>query len=85
MAALSYQSIIDVGGGLLTYLTANMPEKSDLPKFLENQSPQPWSIVVSIDGSGEEITIEGYSENLSKPELTEKVLIDLSKWNNEIE
>ena len=85
MAAMSYQSIIEGGGGLLTYLTANMSEKADLPRYLENGSPEPWSIVLSIDENGEEITIKGYTENLSKPELIEKVSIDLSKWKNEID
>lgn len=66
MAAMSLGNTEEMGGGLLEYLAANMPEHADLPYFEDGRPTRAWTVVLRGIG-GRDVVIAGYAEDLSRP------------------
>jgi hypothetical protein len=75
MAAISFGSLAEQGGTVLTYLSACMPNNDDLPHFTEGKPDQPWCVVIKPGPGESDYTIEGYGTDLAKPMLTRTVTL----------
>ena len=74
-AALIFQDHIETGGDALSYLTASLPPKSDLPPYYADEPGQLWCVVIRDDPETGTILIEGYGEDLETPLITEEVVL----------
>lgn len=72
----AFQSNADMGGSLLTFLTASLPENSDLPPFSEGSPSKPWSVVIRHEDDSDKIVIEGFGDDLSTPLMREEVVLN---------
>ncbi len=74
-AALIFQSHVETGGDALSYVTASLPPKSDLPPYYAEEPGQPWCVVIRNGPETGTILIEGYGEDLETPLITEQVVL----------
>ncbi|MBI4538537.1 MAG: hypothetical protein HY704_03375 [Gemmatimonadetes bacterium] len=75
LAAASLESTLEMGGGIMSYLYAGMPDDPSFPRFTTGRPSQPWTVVVR-EGEGErEFVIEGYGEDLDSPRKVERVTL----------
>ena len=76
MAAASFREIRDMGGTLVTYVTASMADNADMPPFASNAPISPWSVVLRQLDDGR-VVVEGYGESLSEPMAADTVTLRL--------
>lgn len=75
MSAIAFQSAMETGGSLVSFIVSSLPPDSRMPRFINEGPATPWSIVLSEPGDDGEIMIEGFGEDSTKPLFTEKVTI----------
>lgn len=74
MAAATLQSNVQMGGNLITYVMASLPDKFNYA--LEQDKPtRPWSIVIRTTADPHVVQVEGYAEDLKKPLFTQNAKI----------
>jgi len=75
LAAVSFQNSMEMGGGVLSYLYAAMPDDPSFPRITANTPSEPWSVVIRTGEAEGELVIEGYGEDLSAPVKVERVTL----------
>ena len=82
LARLSFQSTLEQGGSLTTFLAASSPPEEQgeerLPKYCEDQPCGPYSIALSYDLESGEVVMAAYAEDLSDPIEDRRVKIELN-------
>lgn len=73
IADAAFGSICETGGSPLSYLAACINDPADLPPFAHEKPDSPYSVVVSYDNKQNCFVIEGYTDNITKPAIVEKV------------
>lgn len=73
MADASFCSMCEMGGTPLSYLSACMGEKSPKVKFCEGKPDTPNSVSVTFDNDQQSFVIEGYTDDLTKPAIVERI------------
>ena len=75
MAAMSYQSAVEMGATPVHYLTASMPDDADMARLLWNEPAQPWSVLIK-DGPGDnDFVLEAYAEGTAAPARQETLTV----------
>lgn len=74
-AGLSFASIMEGGGDVFSYLAASMPDGAAFTCF--EAEPKPYCVAVKTGASEQELVIEGYGQDLSKPLVSERVSVGL--------
>lgn len=70
-ATLSLNSILDMGGNPVTYVTANIGDPSGFPTFIWEGPAATNSVVIRPGAQPQEFVIEGYGADTAKPVRTE--------------
>jgi hypothetical protein len=70
LASVSFSSQAELGGSLVTYLAANVPDNpSMLPRFDNDEPSTNWTVVLSW-ASETNVLIQGFGTDLTKPLVT---------------
>ncbi len=72
-AAAAFGSLAEMGGAPLAYLTARIRDPAGLPAFSGAKPSAPYTVAVSYDQQQRCFVIEGYTRDLAKPALVERV------------
>lgn len=75
LAAMSFESSMEMGGGVLSYLYAAMPDDPSFPRIAADTPSEPWSVVIRAGEADGELVIEGYGEDLGAPVKVERVTL----------
>jgi hypothetical protein len=75
---IAYQSAIETGGTVITYITANLPPGDSVLNGLKLETgrpSRPWTIVIRAGKGPGDYVIDGYGKALDKPLHTKSVTI----------
>lgn len=77
MATLVFQSTVDQGGSILTYIVAGIGAPETFPRFELEHPTEPWTVVIKSGKDASEFIVEGYGTDLTKPQSSATVQIAL--------
>jgi hypothetical protein len=76
MAAMSYTSLIEMGGTPVDYLAANRGPGGGFSAYQWGDRPaNPWTVII-YQGEGNTFHLEGYGADLQTPLVVESVVVD---------
>ena len=73
LAAMSYQSLLEMGGTPTDYLAASAPDDADFSELIWDGPAKPWSVVLREGPGPDDFIIDAYAADVAKPARSETV------------
>jgi hypothetical protein len=73
VAILSFSSSAELGGNVITYITANLADPAGFAPYVWMGPPAPYSVVIRPGDAPGEYVVEGYTAKTNNPFKTETI------------